>query len=372
MRAIRTSYVVTVLAALAACSGGESGTKCQTNDNCAKGQLCAAGRCVRGGLSKRITTDQHPKPDGLAIAPDGKTVAVSSGERIGLWDLDSGQQANRIVLGRIQDKTYSASYVCYIPQRDTLAAWVTEVDDSISPPSTTQLIYLWSANGATKTAELPVGFDDHGSLICSAEYLAVISMTYDEAPHDTEVVLWHADSLTEAARTTIEDRYCESLCLSSDGAMLAAGCDRAVIAWDIGSQSDLTERWRWVRLLDHSSAAVSFSPDGRRVAAAESHLVTLLDSADGADVFAAEKPASNDDAHRAAFSPDSSVFAVICSEQGDKNTAICIYSTATGNAVTTLSGHRDSVDAIGYLPSEKTLVAATSEPSLVIWDLSGL
>jgi WD40 repeat protein len=71
-----------------------------------------------------------------------------------------------------------------------------------------------------------------------------------------------------------------------------------------------------------------------------------------------------------AFSPDGGLLA----SGSDKSTlgdpSVKLWGVATGELVTTLSGHTDSVNSVAFSPDGETLASGSDDGSILIWDVS--
>jgi WD40 repeat protein len=162
---------------------------------------------ARLSSASRPDDDVHKEARHLAFSPDGKMLAVASGDPaiVTLWDIISGRQ-----IGRFQHSN-SAQGVAFSPDGQTLAIanWQGRV-------------YLWD-------------FAAHGGKVDARDLIS-----------------WHAHSKSVVG-----------VAFSSDGKTLATGSeDHTVKLWNVATQREM------ITLRDHTNdvQGVAFSPDGRTLA----------------------------------------------------------------------------------------------------------
>jgi WD40 repeat protein len=111
--------------------------------------------------------------------------------------------------------------------------------------------------------------------------------------------------------------------------------------------------------------AVTFSPDGRLLAAATSAGAAVL-----WDVATRRRravlPGSHDELTSVAFSPDGQVLA-----SGSLNKTIIVWDVATGHRRAVLTGHRDEVLSVAFSPDGRTLASGSADNTVILWDLLG-
>src|SRR5262245_5084428 len=114
-------------------------------------------------------------------------------------------------------------------------------------------------------------------------------------------------------------------------------------------------------------SSVSFSPDGRWLAAARHREVLLVDASSGRvsqSLAGAENPIN-----ALAFSPDSRVFAA--AEGLPSVVGQVRLWDLDGQALRVLTGHSDSIYALAFSPSGDKLVTASYDKLLMLWDVAG-
>jgi mono/diheme cytochrome c family protein len=155
-----------------------------------------------------------------------------------------------------------------------------------------------------------------------------------------------------------------SIAFDPSGARMAAGAYRAVHIMDVA-------RREWVARLDgHADLvrAVTFSPDGKWVAAAGGQParfgeIKIWDAATGALVRTIRGHV--DSIYAIAFSPSGDRLA-----SGSYDRLVKIWDPATGQEVRTLKEHSDAVFAVGFMPGGTRVVSAAGDRTIKIWDLA--
>lgn len=162
----------------------------------------------------------------MAFSPDGKTLALSNGEGVLLWDVAAGRQrAKRTADG------LSISDLAFAPDGKTLAGCDLQAT-----------VHLWDLSKEEITARLRHREGQMASCLAFApdgKTLAVgVGPRNSRVVEAGEVVLW--DLSTKEKRLTLRGHIGNVLALSfnRDGALLAStGADKTVKLWDIAPRA---------------------------------------------------------------------------------------------------------------------------------------
>jgi WD40 repeat protein len=150
--------------------------------------------------------------------------------------------------------------------------------------------------------------------------------------------------------------------------VVSAGDDRTVKVWDASTGKEVRT------LAGHRAAVtcVAFSPDGKRLAAGilaakkvltwEPSEITVWDLDTGQAALTL-RGHFDYDVRALTFSPDGSRLA---SAGGDG--VLKLWEPATGQEILTLSGHRDWVNGVAFSPDGRYLASASSDGTVVVWD----
>jgi RNA polymerase sigma factor (sigma-70 family) len=185
----------------------------------------------------------------IALSPDGKLVGVGYRENIIVWDLASGKEVRRLA-------QTDASGVAFSPDGKSLAAAGTGDD-----------IRLWNLTDSKKITKFRWERGNHYSSV-------LITYTPDGKTliagqwFDSKIGLWDVASGKKRQELDTKAGAIFSLALSPDGAILAAGSRQSgVHLWDVKTGQLI--RKLQAEDVKGSTVSVTFSPDGKSLAAAE-------------------------------------------------------------------------------------------------------
>ena len=184
----------------------------------------------------------------VAFSPDGKVLAISSGDgTVRLWDVATRQQ-----IGRPLTRTGDVSSVAFSPDGKVLATsgddgtvrlWDTATHQQIGLP-------LLGHNGPVSA----VAFSPDGKMLASGGF------------DDGTVRLWDVATRQQIGRPLPSgDVRVWSVAFSPDGTMLASGQGGTVRLWNVGTHQQIGSPLN--PLADTSANSVAFSPDGTTLAA---------------------------------------------------------------------------------------------------------
>jgi WD40 repeat protein/tetratricopeptide (TPR) repeat protein len=238
-----------------------------------------------------------------SFSPDNKTVASASDDKtVKVWSL------NGKLLDTLRHSDIVRS-VSFSPDGKIIAA-----------ASADRKLYLWRWNGtkATMLAKL-----DHSNPVISVSFspdgktIATATATDDKASDnknafeiagENRVYLWEFNGKSAKILKTLDHAdSVRNVSFSPDGKTVAAACaDKKVYLWAVdGKTANLTEK------LDHSDTveSVSFSPDGKLIAAASAGNTVKLWNFDGKNALLSKTLESSDRVLSVTFSSDSKTLA---------------------------------------------------------------
>lgn len=175
-----------------------------------------------------------------------------------------------------------------------------------------------------------------------------------------------SDSATGAEPPTIgeHDDNVYTLAFSPDGRRLAsASGDHTAVLRDVVDGGNRVT-------LPHESPvyAVQYSPDGRLIATADGAGHVRLWSPTGTQIAVQQK--HTDAVYAVAFSPDGLRLATAGGGGNGGDTRCLIWDLPSLTLRQELSGHTRAVYGLVFRPNGKSLISASSDRSLRVWDLS--
>ncbi|MBE9185871.1 hypothetical protein IQ270_14500 [Microcoleus sp. LEGE 07076] len=239
-----------------------------------------------------------------SFSPDNKTVASASNDKtVKVWSLDGKLLDSLNHNGVVRSVSFS-------PDGKTIAA-----------SGADRKLYLWRWNGskATLLTKLnhtnPVisnSFSPDGKTIATATAVDNKESGKNntgEIAAEKKVYLWQFNgSSAKILKTLDHEDTVMNVSFSPDGKTIAAGCaDKKVYLWAFdGTAAKLTEK------IDHSDTveSVSFSPDGKLIAAASAGNTVKLWNFDGRKALLSKTLESGDRVLSVTFSSDSKTLAL--------------------------------------------------------------
>ncbi|MCC3575356.1 MAG: hypothetical protein JGK30_26755 [Microcoleus sp. PH2017_40_RAT_O_B] len=251
-----------------------------------------------GSLIKTLT-DHKDSVTWTSFSPDNKTVASASDDKtVKVWSLNGKLLDTLRHSGLVRSVSFS-------PDGKIIAA-----------ASADRKLYLWRWNGtkATMLAKLDhsnpvisVSFSPDGKTIATAtaaENKASETQNDAEMAGEKRVYLWQFNGTSAKMLKSLDHAdSVRNVSFSPDGKTIAAGCaDKKVYLWAFdGKTANLTEK------LNHSDTveSVSFSADGKLIAAASAGNTVKLWNFDGKKALLSKTLESSDRVLSVTFSSDS-------------------------------------------------------------------
>jgi len=211
---------------------------------------------------------------------------------------------------------------------------------------------VWQSETGREIRTLHGHKDQVTSCDVSPDGRLIASSSYDKT-----IILWRVDRLEKVRVLTGHEGMVNGCAFSPDGRVLASvGEDRTTRLWDVNTGGEL----KVARGLSHPS--ITFSPDGRQLLLGSKLWTSTL----------SQKLKDFDDgrgyAGSAVFSPDGQLVAT-----SDPRGTVVVWDSVSGALITTLSGHRDPVNACAFSPDGEFLLSAAGarirerESGLILW-----
>ncbi|HEV3263132.1 MAG TPA: WD40 repeat domain-containing protein [Gemmataceae bacterium] len=313
---------------------------------------------------------------GVALAPDGKTLAAARGEVIQLWNVETGEE-----LRKIQEPGGVAGLL-FSPDGRTLAARARD-----------GTLFLWAADTGKELQQIKPAPRPNGNGIVlilggggdadapgmaftpDGKTLAAAAADYDKEETIWSVKFWDVASGKEARRIKGPDGVrVSSVAVTPDGKLLAYGAGNAVHLCD----ADTGKEVRQLKGAEGGILALVFSPDGKALAVrGGNQRIHLWQTDTGKELhqLGDSEPAEGDgglaffadgigglETRALAISPDGKRIAAAAAS------TVRLWETATGKELPLLGGHQQAPSAITLSADGKTVVSWGADRVLRRWE----
>jgi WD40 repeat protein len=274
----------------------------------------------------------------VAWSFDGKRLASGGNDGlVKVWDIGSDQQA--VVLEHPKAWT-----VAWSPTGNLLAS--NSVDE----------IRIWETITGNKVLSWPVQPENNVEMWAawSPDEKYLVTGRWDN--QDRAIKIWDATTGEEIATAPVGSRPS----WSPDGRFLAIACGRTVEIWDpLQKEMALLLRGHKDRIY-----AVSWSPDGKRLASAGfDGLILIWDSATADNLLTLRGHQLGKWIGTVAWGPDSKRLA-----SGGWDQKVKVWDTSTGHELHSLDGHTGAVFSVAWDAEGRRIVSGSKDTTAKIWD----
>ncbi|GCL36904.1 serine/threonine protein kinase [Sphaerospermopsis sp. FACHB-1094] len=309
----------------------------------------------------KTITEPNESISSVAITPDAQTIASAGNRIIKLWNITTGQE-----IYSLQGHTQKINVVAISPDGKIL---VSGSDD--------KTIKVWNLATGQLIHTLISHTDSVHALAISKDGKTLVS-----ASDDTTIKVWNL--ATGKLIITLKDHtyWVRSLAISPDGFTLASGSfDKSIKLWNITQEkSPEKSPEKSIHSLTPNSQTVTslaFSPDGKILASASrDRKIKLWNLNTKTEIRTITKQDYN--VTSLAFSPDGKTLV-----SGNRDCIEChptikpnikpnikLWDVATGEEISSITGHTNTVTSLVFSADGKTLVSSGEDNKIKIWRFS--
>jgi len=330
-----------------------------------------------GNMLLRIPHDAGV--ESIDWSPDSKYIASTTrSQKVIVWDANTGQEVRAF-----RGHAGWVNCVAWSPDGKRLASggndgmvkvWDTGTDQqAMVLPHPKAWTVAWSPNGGLLASsgggEVKV-WDSTGNKVLSWTFQIEtdVEMWIAWSPDEKYLVTGRWDHLDRAIKiwdaTTGEETATAPAgsrpSWSPNGQFLAIACGRTVEIWDpLNKEMALLLRGHKDRIY-----AVSWSPDGKRLASAGfDGLILVWDAMTGDNILILRGHDPGKWIGTVAWDPDSKLLA-----SGGFNQKVKVWDTSTGHELHSLDGHTGAVFSVAWAPDGRRIVSGSKDTTAKIWD----
>jgi RNA polymerase sigma factor (sigma-70 family) len=295
------------------------------------------------------------------FTPDGKTVATAGGKRILLWDASTGAPR-----GQLEGQEGYLTAIKLLPGGRTLLS--SAADGSLR---------IWDVGTARELRRLEIDAKQTG-------FIRILALSRDGKKlalggAGNSVSVLETDSGKELGRLSGHDKMVYGAAFASDARTLVTWDSKhRVRQWDLStgrvrkeySFPDEAERVRAVSIDGVFTDPVAVSPDGRTIAYGSGggrpyETVRLLDLSTGKVIrWLAKYPNAITEL---AFSPDGK--SLVVAHSG--SSTVFLVEVLTGQERHQLAGANSPPASLAFSPDGRQLISGHTDTTALVWDLSG-
>ena len=300
---------------------------------------------------------------GIAVSPDGKTLAVRTGGggRVLFFDARTYKQ-----IGDPLPLTGSNANSAYSPDGQTLAVGGDNVVRLIDAGTHAQL-----AETAVDGVAMRMAFTKDGSRL--VVLVAPVPSGRPDSGADAQITIRDAATLEPIGLSIAPEAFVGAFvgvwyaspqfAVTPDGrSIITASEDGELARWDLRSHKK-TRTWR-IETGGLRGVAVAVSPDGLTAAVGISHGVQLVDLRSGTTRTAAAELAGSPS--WVLFSPDGKMVVAT-----NRDRTVTRWDVESAKPLETLRGHSNFVQQPVFSPDGETLYTVSHDGTAIAWDLTG-
>lgn len=286
----------------------------------------------------------------LAFSPDGVRLAVASGSRVAMWNLQSHATASNALLGTFIGHGAAVSTVQFSP-----------ANDEVLSGSRDGTIRIWDGRTfsearriATPSGEpCPAVFSPDGAMVLGGDTRGIARIWDAVTRNVLRTLTGHSASVTAVA-------------FSRDGTRaLTGGSDKKAILWDVATGAILYQWTSHTQIVN----AVAISPDDTRALTADGNgVIRIWNTQTGAAVSVLQQGRPLSDA---VFSPDGLYIAA--ADRGLPGMAY-LWEVGSGRVVQMFRPANvapSTIEGVAFSPDRATIATGHSDGNIRLWE-SGL
>lgn len=294
----------------------------------------------------------------LAISPDGQILATGGDDHdVKLWDVATGN-----LLRTLRGHAWAVWGLAFSPDGRRLAsAGLGNLKQGAKSPGE---VKVWDVGVGKEqfTLHCPpfcvwaVAFSPDGHSLAAA----CASYGNEGEQLGGEVKTWDASTGKETRAYRSLKGAIYGVSYSPDGRAIAAvDSTGEAVVWDLTQGTEVFRRLGQRGCAYH----LAFSPDGRRLAVAyQDHTLKMYEADTGRELFT--MTGHTDDVRAVAFSPDGSRLASV----GRHDHVVRVWDAALGSEIMALRGHTDAVYGLAFHPDGWRLASTGEDGTVKLWD----
>ena len=310
---------------------------------------------VHTGEVKCLLEEHRDDVNSVVLSPDGKTLASGSDDgTIQFWDMYTGELL--AILEEDAKFPEGFSVIAFSPDGKTLAS------------ATAKQIQLWDTHTKQLSGVLEGHTLDVTDIVFSPDRKTIASASWD-----CTLRLWDTDTGKTRKIFGKHTNSVNTVAFSPDGKTIASASRGLIYLWN--TKGSLLRLW-YARTGEHVEYAVDhidyvrtvvFSPDGKFLASGGYDSRLRLWEANTGNHIATLRGGGD----AVAFSPDGELLANEYGGDGIIGT-IGLWDAHTGELRHVLSKHHSPLTCMAFSPDGKTLVSASRDSEIVLWDIPTL